>query len=59
VGQFIDVQKTSIINGLAYRGLCVTNCENDGVTLLDNLQSLLRAPASALRNPTISHGKET
>jgi hypothetical protein len=47
VGQFTDAQKTRIINGLAYRGLCVTNCEDDGATFLDNLQSLLRAPDSA------------
>jgi hypothetical protein len=59
VGQFIDVQKTSIIIGLCYRGFCVTNCEDDGATLLDNLQSLLRVPDSALQNPSTSHGKET
>jgi hypothetical protein len=40
-GQFIDAQKTSIINGLAFRGLCVPNCEDDGATLLYNLQLLL------------------
>jgi hypothetical protein len=33
VRHFIDAQKTSIINDLAYRGLCGTNCENDGATL--------------------------
>jgi hypothetical protein len=47
VRQFTDAQKTRIINGLAHRGLCGTNCEDDGATLLDNLQSLLRAPHSA------------
>jgi hypothetical protein len=36
VGQFIDAQNTSIINDLAYRGLCGTNCEDDVATLLDN-----------------------
>jgi hypothetical protein len=45
-GQFIDALKSSIISGLAFRGLCVTNCEDDGATLLDNLQSLLRAADS-------------
>jgi hypothetical protein len=59
VGQFIDAKKTSIINSLAYRGLCATNCKDDGATLLDNLQLLLRAPDSALQNPTINHDKET
>jgi hypothetical protein len=59
VGSFIDAMKTNIVNGLAFRDLCVTNCEDDGDALLDNLQSLLRAPESALRNPSSSHGKET
>jgi hypothetical protein len=59
VGQFVGALKTSIINGLAFRGLCGTNCEDDGATLLDNLQSLLKAPDSALQNPSTSHGKET
>jgi hypothetical protein len=36
VGQFTDAQKTKIINNLVYRGLFVTNCEDDGATLLDN-----------------------
>jgi hypothetical protein len=54
VGLFIDAQKTSIINGLAYRGPCITNCENDGAALLDNLQS----PDSASQNPYVSHRKE-
>jgi hypothetical protein len=47
VGQFLDAQKTSISNGFAYKGLCVTNYKDDGVTLLGNLQSLFRAPDSA------------
>jgi hypothetical protein len=29
VAQFIDALKTSIINGLAYRGLCNTHCKGD------------------------------
>jgi hypothetical protein len=59
VGLYIDAQKTSIINGLAYRGLCVTSCEDDGANVLDNLQSFLREPNSASRNPSMSHRKET
>jgi hypothetical protein len=47
VGQFIDAQMISIMNYLAYRGLCIANCEDDGATLLDNLQSLFRAPDTA------------
>jgi hypothetical protein len=44
VGQFVDALKTSFIKGLALRGLCGTNCEDNGATVLDNLQSVLRAP---------------
>ncbi|XP_023725955.1 ATP-dependent RNA helicase DBP2-like [Cryptotermes secundus] len=36
-----------------------TNCEHDGATLLDNLQSFLREPDVASRNPSTSHDKET
>jgi hypothetical protein len=59
VGQYVHALKTSIINGLAFRGLCGSNCEDDGATLLGNLESLLRAPDAASQNPTTSHGKET
>jgi hypothetical protein len=59
VKQFVDALKTSIVNGLAFRGLCETNFENDGATLLENLQSLLRAPDASSPNPSTSHGKET
>jgi hypothetical protein len=38
VGQFVDALKTNIISGHAFRGLCGINCEDDGATLLDNLQ---------------------
>jgi hypothetical protein len=46
-------------SGLAHTGLCGTSCEDDGATLLDNLESLLRAPDSASGNPSTSHGKES
>jgi hypothetical protein len=59
VGLFVDALKTSIISGLAFRGVCETNCEDDGATLLNNLQSLLRAPDATSPNPSSSHGKET
>ncbi|PNF15720.1 hypothetical protein B7P43_G12478 [Cryptotermes secundus] len=59
VGQFVNALKTSIISGLAFRGLGETNCEDDGATLLDNLQSLFRAPETASRYPSTSHDKET
>jgi hypothetical protein len=58
VGQFVDALKTSIINGLAFIGLCETNCEDDGATLLDNLQLLLRAVDASSLNPSSSHGEE-
>jgi hypothetical protein len=59
VGQFVDALKTSIINGLAFRGLRGTNCEDDGTTLLDDLHSLLRAPDASSPYPATSHDKET
>jgi hypothetical protein len=59
VGQFVGALKTSIINGLAFRSLGNTNCEDDGATLLDNLQSFLRVPDAASRNPSTSSDKET
>ncbi|PNF27190.1 hypothetical protein B7P43_G06485 [Cryptotermes secundus] len=36
-----------------------TNCEDDGATLLDNLQLVLREPDAASRNVSTSHDKET
>jgi hypothetical protein len=54
VGQFVDVLKTVIINGLAYSGLRDPNCEDDHATLLDNLHSFLR-PSSL----STSHDRET
>ncbi|XP_033609559.1 uncharacterized protein LOC111870082 isoform X2 [Cryptotermes secundus] len=59
VGQSVDALKTSIINGLAFRVLGGTNCEDDGATLLDNLHSFLREPEAASQNSSTSHGKET
>jgi len=35
VGQFVDALKTSIINGLAFRDLRNTNCEDDMTELLE------------------------
>jgi hypothetical protein len=54
--QVVDALKASIISGLAFRGLCEANCEDDGATLLDNLQPLLREADGASRNPSTSHG---
>jgi hypothetical protein len=59
LGQFVDALKTSIINGLAIRGLCGTNCKDDVATGLDNLQSLFRAPNAASSNSSTNRGKET
>jgi hypothetical protein len=44
VGQFVDALKTSITNGIAFRGLHGTYCEEDDTDLLDNLHSLHRGP---------------
>jgi len=46
VGQFEDAMKTVTINGLAYRSLYGTNCEDDGTSLLEKLHSFLK-PSSA------------
>jgi hypothetical protein len=59
VGLFVDAQKTNIINGLTFIGLCGSNCDDDGATVLDNLHSLLRAPDASSPNLSTSHGKET
>jgi hypothetical protein len=56
---FVDALKISIINGLYIKSLCDTDCEDDGATVLDNLQSLLRAPNGSSPNSSTSHGKET
>ena len=40
VGQFVDALKTVIISGLACRSLLNPNCEDDGATLLNNLQAI-------------------
>jgi hypothetical protein len=58
VAQFVDALKTSIIDGLSIRGPCGSNCEDDNVTVMDNLQSLLRAPYVSSPNSSTSHGKE-
>jgi hypothetical protein len=59
MGWFVDALKTSIINGLAFRGLCETNCENNGATLMDNILSLLRSPDASSPNSSTSLSKET
>ena len=59
VGQFVDALKTSIINGLAYTGLCNANCEGDDTELPDNLHSLLKESSTSQPNPSTNHGRET
>lgn len=59
VMQFVGALKTSIHNGLAYRGLCRMNCEDDEATLIDKLQLLLRAHYDSSPNSPMSDGKET
>jgi hypothetical protein len=56
VGQFIDALKTSIINGYAFRSGQISNYEDGGATLLDNLQSLIRASNASAPMPFTSNG---
>jgi len=59
VGQFADALKTVIFNGLAYRSLYGTNCEDDNASLLDKLHSFLK-PSNALPTiPPTSHDSAT
>jgi hypothetical protein len=58
VAQFVDAPKICIVNGLAFRGFCGTNCDVDD-TLLDNLQLLLREPGKSLPNTSASRSTET
>jgi hypothetical protein len=57
VGQYADVLKTSIINGLAFGGLYGTKCQGDDTTLLDELCSLLRASDASQLNHSTRQGK--
>jgi hypothetical protein len=59
VRQFVDALKTVVINGLAYIGLCGTNCEDDGACLLDKLQSFLKPSYASSTSPSIGHDSET
>jgi len=58
VGQFVVVLKTVIINGLVYRNLYGTNCEDDGASLLDNLHSFLKPSNATSASPLTSHDSE-
>jgi hypothetical protein len=59
VGQFVDALKTVIINGLTYRSLYGTNCEDDGAPLLDKLYSFLKPSNVSSTSPSTSHDSET
>jgi len=59
VGQFVDSLKTVIINGLAYRSLHGTNCEDDDASLLDKLYSFLKPSNATSTSPSISYDSET
>jgi hypothetical protein len=58
VGQFVDALKTSIMNGLAFRDLRNTNCEDDK-TELDNLHSFLEESDASPPHPSTNHGTGT
>ena len=47
------------INGLAYRTLYGTNCEDDGASLLDKLHFFLMPSNALLTSPSTSHDSET
>jgi hypothetical protein len=55
VGQFVDALKTVIINGLAYRSLYGTNCEEHGASLLDKLHTFLKPSNASSTSPPTSH----
>ena len=55
VGQFVEALNTSIINGLAFRDLRNTNCE-DKTKLLDNLHEFLEETGASLQHPSTNHG---
>ena len=59
VGQFVDALKTSIINGLAFRDLRNTNCEDDKTELLDNLHSFFEESDASLPHPSTNYGTGT
>ena len=57
--QFVDALKTDIINGLPYRSLYYPNCEDNGASFLDNLQSFLKPSNASSASPSTSHDSET
>ena len=59
IKQFVDTPKTVINNGLAYRSLYGTKCEDDGASLLDKLHSFLKPSNSSSTSPFTSHDSET
>jgi hypothetical protein len=58
VGQFVEALKI-IINGLPYRSLYGTNCEDDGASLLDKLHSNLKPSNASSTIPSTSRDSET
>ena len=55
-GIFVNAPKTSIINGLAFRGLSNTNCTDGKTELVENLHSFLEETDASLLHPSINHG---
>jgi len=55
VGQLVNAQKSSIINGLAFRGLSNTNCKDDKTELVGNLDSFLEESDASVPHPYINH----
>ena len=55
MGQLVNAQKSSIINGLAFRGLSNTNCKDDKTELVGNLDSFLEESDASVPHPYINH----
>ena len=58
MGQFVHPLKARIINGLAFRDLRNTNCD-DKTELLENLHSFLEESDASLPHPSTNHGTGT
>ena len=59
MGQLVNALKTSIINGLAFRGLRKTNCKDDKTELVHNIDSFLEESDASPLHPSINCGTGT
>ena len=56
VGQLVNVLKISIINGLVFRSLSNTYCEDDKTELLNNIHEFLEESDASMPHPSTNHG---